>query len=171
MSRHAHRFPASIGAALALSAWAALGLGSCKAREGDRCICADDCREGLVCLAAGRVLGEGDCSPAVGDDAQPGECLDPDAAGLGDDGFEDPPLYMDLGSKRDFDPQPPPEPTSTSTGTGTGTGTAGTTTDTTDSASSSSGSSGSGGSSGSSGDSGSSGSGSSSGSSSSTSGG
>ena len=103
----------------------ATSVASCKATEGERCVCASDCKGGLVCLAAGRVLGQDECSPATGEGAEPGECLDPGAAGIGDDGFDDPEIFMDLGSKRDFDPAPPPEPVGTDTGSGSGSGSSG----------------------------------------------
>lgn len=109
-----------IGLALLL---ALAGAFACKAGAGDRCICADDCKNGLVCLAGGRVLQDGDCSPAIGEDAEPGECVDAAAAGEGEDEIPEPDVYMDLGSKRDFDPVPPMPPTTGDTDTGTGTAT------------------------------------------------
>jgi hypothetical protein len=105
------------GVALALAA----ALLACRAREGDRCVCAEDCHEDLVCVASGRVLAAGECSPAVGQDSNPGVCLPAEEAVDGDGGDAPPEVFMDLGSKRDFDPGPPPDP---ETGTGeTGTGT------------------------------------------------
>jgi hypothetical protein len=125
---------------LALAA-ALLAVTACRAREGDRCVCAEDCREGLVCVAAGRVLDEGECSPAVGQESTPGVCLSEDEAALdgGGDGMGEP--FMDLGSKLDFTPGPPPDPdtegasgtagaTTEATGS-TGTGSTGETTETT----------------------------------------
>jgi hypothetical protein len=99
----------------------AAALLACRAREGDRCVCAEDCREGLLCVASGRVLAAGDCSPAVGEGASPGVCLPAEEAAEGDDGGGLPEVFMDLGSKYDFEPGPPPDPE-----TGTGSGTAGT---------------------------------------------
>ena len=94
------------GVVLALVA----ALGACRAREGERCVCAEDCGGGLWCVAGGRVLGEGECNPAVGEDANPGVCLSEEEAGLDDDGGGGPEVFLDLGSKRDFDPGPPPDP-------------------------------------------------------------
>ncbi len=139
----ARRVP--LGVLLALAA----ALYACRSREGDRCVCADDCREGLVCLAQGRVLTGGECSPASTQDSSPGVCLSEDEAADGDDGGALPPVFMDLGAKRDFDPGLPPGPdTDTDTDASTGTST-------TDPGTSSSGSSTGGSSSGSSSDSGS----------------
>lgn len=114
----------------------AVALAACRAREGDRCVCADDCREGLLCVASGRVLSEGECSPAVGEDTNPGVCLPEDEAAEGDGADGTPDVLMDLGSKLDFEPGPPPDP-ETETGTaGTGmTGSEGGTTDATGSSS------------------------------------
>lgn len=109
---------------------------ACRAGEGDRCVCGDDCREGLVCLASGRVLAAGDCSPAVGAETTPGLCVPADEADDGNEGGGPPEVFMDLGSKRDFDPGPPPDPEretgtgnapDTSTGTDATTGSSGTT--------------------------------------------
>jgi hypothetical protein len=123
MPAPAPRTPTAFGLTLALTlGWAAAA--ACKAGPGDRCICADDCKPGLVCLADGRVLDEdiNQCSPAVGEGANPGECIDADAAGLGDEGFPEPETFMDLGAKRDFSPGSPPAATDTGTGTDTDTG-------------------------------------------------
>lgn len=105
------------GILLALAA----GLYACRAGDGDRCVCGEDCREGLACVAGGRVLAEGECTPVVGDNADPGICVDQDEAAEDDGGDGPPEVFMDLGSKRDFDPGPPPDP-DTETGTGTETG-------------------------------------------------
>lgn len=108
------------GVLLALAA----GLYACRSSEGERCVCADDCRADLVCVAEGRVLMGNECSPVTGPGANPGLCVSEDEAGLGDDGGGAPEVFMDLGSKRDFDPGPPPDPeTDTETDTGSGTGT------------------------------------------------
>lgn len=104
----------------------AAGLYACRSTEGERCVCADDCRSGLVCLAQGRVLAPGECSPAFNENTNPGVCLSEDEALDGDDGGGPPTLFMDLGAKRDFDPGPPPDDDS---GTATGTGTGSTTSD------------------------------------------
>ncbi|MEM9455962.1 MAG: hypothetical protein AAGF11_17410 [Myxococcota bacterium] len=125
-----HRFP--FGVLLALLA----GLYACRSREGDRCSCAEDCRDDLVCVAEGRVLDDGECTPVVGENVTPGVCVDADEAAEDDGGGGLPQMLMDLGSKRDFDPGLPPAvgtetetETGTSTGTGTNTGT-GTSTET-----------------------------------------
>lgn len=124
------------GAALAIAA----ALLACRAREGERCVCAEDCGEGLLCVAASRVLAPGECSPAVGEDANPGVCLSAEEAAE-DGGAGGPPeIFMDLGSKLDFEPGPLPDPdtetgvstsegTSTSGGTSEGTSSSGGTTD------------------------------------------
>ncbi len=103
---------APIGVLLALVA----GLQACRAREGDRCACAEDCRDGLSCVAAGRVLEAGECTPVAGDNATPGVCVDEDEAAE-DDGGGPPEVFMDLGAKRDFDPGLPPD---TASGSGSG---------------------------------------------------
>lgn len=100
-------------------AWIALGLllPACRVGEGDRCVCADDCRSGLVCVAAGRVLQGDECSSAAG--SEPGVCLPSEDAMEGDDdggGFD---VRMDLASKRDFDPGPLPDPETEGTTSGT----------------------------------------------------
>jgi hypothetical protein len=95
-----------------LVGWVIGLLLSCKAGVGDRCVCADDCKAGLICLAGGRVLREGECSPATGPGAEPGECID--EADAGDRGeIPEPEVWLDLGSKRDFEPGIPPVPTTT----------------------------------------------------------
>jgi hypothetical protein len=145
-----------------------LGGLSCRAREGQRCICGDDCRAGLVCVSDGSILQSDACAPATGSDASPGVCVDEDAAEDGEGGTAPPAEYYDLGAKRDFFPSPPGDGSGDSSGSTTATesstdGTAGTTTtgssssDSSGSSSTGSSSSGSSGSSsGSSGDSGSS---------------
>lgn len=138
-----------VAAALVL---AGLGALSCRAREGDRCICADDCRDGLVCLAGGRVLAEGACSAAIGPGADLGVCVDEAGAGEGDEGVMEPEIFLDLGSKRDFEPGLPPEPSSSDSGsgdasttaTGSSTSTDGSSSTASDSGTSDTGSSGSG---------------------------
>ena len=101
----------------------ALGFGltlACRADVGERCVCSDDCKSGLVCVSGGRVLREDECVPATADD--PGECVeDADSAGADDDAGGGPTLYMDLGSKRDFDPGLPPQ-TDSGSGDATDTG-------------------------------------------------
>ncbi|RMG99083.1 MAG: hypothetical protein D6705_04205 [Deltaproteobacteria bacterium] len=113
-------------------AWIALGgiaMAACRAGEGERCVCAADCKAGLVCaLDNGSVLDEGTCSPdgaAGGGMCVPeGSQMESTSSGTG------PPLFMDMGSKRDFEP---PQPTSSAssasdtsgTATSTSTGTSG----------------------------------------------
>ncbi len=111
--------PPSLLAALALLA------GSCRAGEGERCVCAADCRPGLVCaLANGSVLDEGTCTPDGA--AGGGMCL-PEGGGMeSTTGGTGPPLFMDMGAKRDFEPPG----VTTSTGTAGDTGTAGSATST-----------------------------------------
>lgn len=107
-------------------------LSACRAREGERCVCAEDCGEGLSCVASGRVLANGECSPAVGEDANPGVCL-PDEDAAEDDGGGGPPvIFMDMGSKLDFEPGPPPDPETESAGTDATAGTTEASTGTTD---------------------------------------
>lgn len=122
MSADLRRVPWGVVLALAV------GLYACRSSEGERCVCADDCQTGLVCVAEGRILMNDECNPVVGPGANPGLCVSEDEAGLGDDGGGPPEVFMDLGSKRDFDPGPPPGPetetdTETDTGTQTDTGT------------------------------------------------
>ncbi|MCX4242838.1 hypothetical protein [Paraliomyxa miuraensis] len=124
------------GVLLALAVGLALGVHACRAGESERCICPEDCKEGLVCVASGRVLQAGECTPAVGEDANPGVCVPEEEAGDGDGGDGYPEVFMDLGSKRDFDPAPPPTPetesgTTDATGGGTTDATGGGTTDAT----------------------------------------
>ncbi len=97
-------------------------LAACRAKQGERCVCAGDCASGLVCvIEGGNVLESGACAP--NGSAGGGMCLPAGASGDDSSGvLTDAPLFMDLGSKRDFDPAPA---TTTATGTGsTGTGTA-----------------------------------------------
>jgi hypothetical protein len=112
--------PAPWGVLLALAA----ALAACRAREGERCVCAEDCREGLACVASGRVLASGECSPAVGDNASPGVCLPEEDAGNGGGAGGGAEPYWD--SKLDFEPGLPPAPETDETA-GTSDETAGTT--------------------------------------------
>jgi hypothetical protein len=130
------------GVPLALAA-ALLAFTACRAREGERCVCAEDCREGFLCVASGRVLADGECSPTVGQETSPGVCLSEDEAAEedGGDGAAEP--FMDMGSKLDFQPGPPPDPeTESATGTTDVTSTTSGTTDATTEATGSTGSSG-----------------------------
>ena len=109
------RFAAGWSVPLALFA-AALAVSACRAREGDRCVCAEDCREGLLCVASGRVLADGECSPAVGQDGSPGVCLSEDEAAEDEGGGGQAEPFMDMGSKLDFEPGPPPDADTESSG-------------------------------------------------------
>lgn len=108
---------------------------ACRAGVGERCICADDCKSGLVCVSSGRELRADECIPAASD-SEPCECVEDANAGDGDgDAADGPPLYMDLGSKRDFSPPAPLEGSSggsetAAAGTSSSTGTASTSTST-----------------------------------------
>jgi len=99
---------AAFSVPLALAA-ALLAVSACRSREGERCICAEDCREGLVCVASGRVLADDECSPAVGNATSPGVCLSEDEAAEDDGGGGAVEPFMDMGSKLDFQPGPPPD--------------------------------------------------------------
>ena len=114
-----------LGIPLALGFGAALAV-ACRAGEGERCICGDDCKDGLACVVDGRVLESDECLAAGDPDSEPGECIDDQSGADEEDGGFAPPLYMDLGGKRDFEPGPPPVPTSGG-GSSSGDGTAGTT--------------------------------------------
>lgn len=98
---------------------------ACKAREGERCLCGDDCRDGLVCaVGEGAPLEDGECAPSG--QANAGTCIDEDAVqdGGGGTGIDEP-MREDMAlSKRDFEPTPPMGGTETGTGT-TGSGTSG----------------------------------------------
>jgi cobalamin biosynthesis Mg chelatase CobN len=104
---------------------ALVAVTACRAREGERCVCAEDCRDGLLCVASGRVLAEGECSPAVGQES-PGVCLSEEEAAEDDGGGGPVEPFMDLGSKLDFEPGPPEDP-ETESGTGATEGTGATT--------------------------------------------
>jgi hypothetical protein len=107
-----------------------LGLvGACRPGVGDQCVCEGDCRRGLVCAVGGRLLGAGECVLATASTPL-GECVE--AADVPDDpdDLPSPPLYFDLGTRRDFDSGQPPE-TSGTTDTDTDTGTVETGTSTT----------------------------------------
>jgi hypothetical protein len=121
---------------------ALIAVTACRAREGERCVCAEDCRDGLLCVASGRVLAEGECSPAVGQES-PGVCLSEEEAAEDDGGGGPVEPFMDLGSKLDFEPGPPEDlETESASGTTEGTGATTEATGTTAEASGSSGSTG-----------------------------
>lgn len=116
MARSTNALVPAWGVPLALLA-AILAVSACRAREGERCVCADDCREGYLCVASGRVLADGECSPAVGQDASPGVCLSAEEAAEDDDGGGQAEPFMDMGSKLDFEPGPLPDDDTSATGT------------------------------------------------------
>jgi hypothetical protein len=125
MSRPIHARVATWAMLLGLSA-------ACRPGEGDLCRCQGDCRRGLVCAVEGRVLPPGECVHPTG--TQPlGECIASSDVPEDPDDLDDPPLYFDLGTRRDLDPgQPVGDDTgATTTGTGdTGSTTTDATTDT-----------------------------------------
>src|SRR5690606_41141620 len=89
--------PLSLGFSLAFSL-GAFGL-ACKAKEGEVCRCAEDCRDGLVCVVEGtEVLAPGECSAnlAIGYCAHD-ETVPDEGGGLGDM-----PIFDDMPSKRDL---------------------------------------------------------------------
>jgi len=56
-----------------------LGLGACRLREGEHCVCADECRGGLSCVTTQGALRPGTCAtdPAQGvSDVHSGICAD-----------------------------------------------------------------------------------------------
>ncbi|HET6584563.1 MAG TPA: hypothetical protein VFG69_13970 [Nannocystaceae bacterium] len=82
-------------------------LAACRPGEGQRCVCAGECRRGLVCAQNGRVLDDKECLPA--DERSPGVCIDEAQADEAGDGElkEDLTIRHDLGGKRDFEPGTP----------------------------------------------------------------
>ena len=114
-------------------------VAACRPGEGQRCVCAGECRRALVCAQGGRVLENKECIDP-GDDT-PGECIEQDnLPDMEDDGsLLGDVYYHDLGGKRDFEPgQPVTEDDGTGAGTSDGTSTS---TSTSTSSSSSSGAS------------------------------
>lgn len=96
---------------------AILAVSACRAREGERCVCAEDCREGFLCVASGRVLAPGECSPTVGQEGgSPGVCLSEEEAAEDEGGVGQAEPFMDLGSKLDFEPGPLPDDDTGATG-------------------------------------------------------
>lgn len=73
-----------------------LALG-CRPKEGERCICADECAGGLVCAADGAVLREGQCVSSVSNDLESGVCVDASNVNFDDDSLTPPPRF-DAGS-------------------------------------------------------------------------
>jgi hypothetical protein len=84
--------------AMGALAWVAgLGLG-CKAREGQSCRCAADCRDGLVCVVGTDVLRPGECAPNF----EVGICIDDEDVPDSMDALWDMPIFDDMPSKRDL---------------------------------------------------------------------
>lgn len=80
-------------------AWVALvAAGGCKAKAGDVCRCAADCRDGLVCAAGASVLDPEACF--AGD--KTGECIEDDNLPDESGGPSTPDPLDDLPSKRDL---------------------------------------------------------------------
>jgi hypothetical protein len=103
MMRRAH---VALGSGLLLL----LGLMyACRPGVGDPCACEGDCERGLVCAVPGRVLRPGECAVQVVGPNQLGECVE--AADVPDDpdDLPTPPLFFDLGTRRDFDSGQPPD--------------------------------------------------------------
>ena len=93
-----------------------LGLASaCGVGLGEPCRCEDDCRRGLVCAVGGRVLARGECLPP--DEDRGAECVESSDIPEDPEELEDPPLFFDLGTRRDLDPGAPGPDDTTSTGT------------------------------------------------------
>lgn len=85
----------------------------CKGSKGEVCRCADDCRDGLVCLVgATTVLEPGECGPST----QIGHCVDDESLSQLEGGLGDMPIFDDLPSKRDLGAG---ETTATDSGTDT----------------------------------------------------
>jgi hypothetical protein len=112
-----------------LTGWlAALTLfTACRPGEGQRCVCAGECRRGLVCAQNGRVLDDKECLPA--DDRNPGVCIEQDQADEeGNESVkEDLTIYHDVGGKRDFEPGMPTDDDGSSDAASTSTTSASTT--------------------------------------------
>ncbi len=64
-------------------ATALLLVAGCRPGEGERCFCAGECRNGLVCAAEGAVLDEGRCVNEVSNDLESGTCIE--VGNLGED--------------------------------------------------------------------------------------
>ena len=97
----------------------AAALVSCRAGSGERCLCAADCRSGLVCAVSGGNVLDGDECVGIEDG---GTCVPegdiPDPSG----GPMSTGPYMDLGSKRDFEPDPSTSGGTQGSGSDTSTG-------------------------------------------------
>jgi hypothetical protein len=88
----------------------------CKASRGEVCRCAEDCRDGLVCVVGSSdVLAPGECGPAN----LIGHCVDDDSLSELEGGLGDLPIFLDMPSKRDFAGAETDTTESTDTGTET----------------------------------------------------
>ncbi len=85
--------------AVALALLAALSV-ACRSGVGDNCVCKSDCRPGLVCAQNGSPITT-EC--AYGDlNAAPAVCIEEDQGPDNATSLGDPPVYFDVGGKRDF---------------------------------------------------------------------
>jgi hypothetical protein len=94
-----------------------LALGGCKAGKGQRCLCADDCKNGLVCVTPNGTLEGDECEapPQVGEPA--GMCVESEQQEGGDEADFDP-MKLDLGPLYDIPVGPPATSTSATESTG-----------------------------------------------------
>ncbi|MBX7078452.1 MAG: hypothetical protein K1X88_04625 [Nannocystaceae bacterium] len=75
---------------------------ACRSGVGDNCVCKSDCRPGLVCAQNGSPITT-EC--AHGDlNAAPAVCIEEDQGPDNATSLGDPPVYFDVGGKRDFSP-------------------------------------------------------------------
>lgn len=81
---------------LGFSVLALLAAAACRPREGERCICADDCAGDLVCAADGAELRGNQCVYNVGNDIEAGVCVKGGNANANDDALT-PPRKLDAG--------------------------------------------------------------------------
>lgn len=79
--------------ALGIAAFALLTTTACRPAEGERCICAGECKGGLVCAADGAVLRGGQCVGSVSNDLESGVCIDAGNVNLEDDALTPPPKF------------------------------------------------------------------------------
>ena len=87
------------------AAMVALGLSpglACKSKQEESCRCAEDCRDGLLCVIesnnATLILQPGECAPNGG----VGVCAEDDSVAEGTSGLGDPPIFDDMWTKRDI---------------------------------------------------------------------